>query len=848
MAVITRSGRGGYVNTSKQKEIMSDEIQVQEDDVPLVDEQVREKNVNAEVRIDVHNDEVETQDDVNPSREHVIDISKMVVPKAKTPLPRPLPPYLQRLAKQKNENQFKKFIEMMKSLSINVPLVEALEQMPGYAKFMKDLVTKKRSMDCETIKMTHQAIVHSMDPKLEYPGAFTIPCTIGSADFAKALCDLGVSINLMPYSILKTLGISQPQPTSMRLQMADRTMKRPLGIIDNVLVRVDKFILPADFVILDCEVDYEVSIILERHFLATGKALVDMEAGELTFRVGDENVVFHVCKSIKQPNSTKVCSFMDLVMIVLVDDTSAMINVEDPLEAVLLNLTVNEDEGRLECVNALYGMGSYSYEPRKLSLDLENRNTLPTKPSIEEPLVDATLAMLQKWKKAIGWTLADIQGINPTFCMHKIILEDDAKPSVEHQRRLNEAMQEVVKKEYKLTTTPIITVPKLMCDASDIAVGAVLGQIINKMFHTVYYASKTMNDAQVNYTVTEKGLLAIVFVAEKFRPYLMGAKIVDWKGCENQVEDHLSRLEEEGRPRDGLEINDSFPHEQLLSVSVNSIHWFVDVANFLMTGIVPCELSSNQRKKLKRDSLDYYWDEPYLLKICSNGVIRRCVPKEEQLSILEACHFSPYGGHHGGARTDSKRAGGISKKDEMPLTTILEVDIFDVWGIDFMGPFVSSCGNTYILVAVDYVSKWVEAVALPNNKARSVVAFLKKSIFTRFGTPRAIISDGWSHFCNKAFDTLLVKYDVNHKVSTPYHPQASGQVEVFNRDIKSILSKTGKLKLKWSGPFKVVLVTPFGALDLKNKNGEIFRFNGNRVKHYLGKFDDSHVVAVIHLK
>ncbi|XP_070017010.1 uncharacterized protein [Nicotiana sylvestris] len=248
---------------------------------------------------------------------------------------------------------------MMKSLSINVPLVDALEQLSGYTKFMKDLMTKKRSMDCETIKMTYQvsAIVHSMAPKLEDLGAFIIPCTIGSADFAKALCDLGASINLMPYSVFKTLGIEQPRLTYMRLQMADRIMKRSLGIIDDVLVQVDKLILSADFAILDCKVDYEVPIILGRPFLATGKPLVDVKVGELTFRV------------------------------VIVDDISAVINVEDPLEAMLLNLDAKEDEGRVECVNGLHGMGSYSYEPRKLSLDLENRKTPPTKPSNEEPPV-----------------------------------------------------------------------------------------------------------------------------------------------------------------------------------------------------------------------------------------------------------------------------------------------------------------------------------------------------------------------------------------------------------------------------------------------------------------------------
>ncbi|XP_070014286.1 uncharacterized protein [Nicotiana sylvestris] len=216
------------------------------------------------------------------SREHTVDIPEPIVPKAKAPMPRPPPPYSQRLAKTIGENQFTKFIYMMKSLSINVPLVKALEQMSGYTKSIKDLVIKKRSMNCETLKMKHQVseIVHSMAPKLEYPDAFTIPCTIGSADFAKALCDLGASINLMPYSIFKTLAIGQPKTALMRLQMADRTIKRPLAIINDVLVRVDKFILPANIVILDREVDYEVPIILGRPFLATGKALVDVDVGD----------------------------------------------------------------------------------------------------------------------------------------------------------------------------------------------------------------------------------------------------------------------------------------------------------------------------------------------------------------------------------------------------------------------------------------------------------------------------------------------------------------------------------------------------------------------------------------
>ena len=135
----------------------------------------------------------------------------------------------------------------------------------------------------------------------------------------------------------------------------------------------------------------------------------------------------------------------------------------------------------------------------------------------------------------------------------------------------------------------------------------------------------------------------------------------------------------------------------------------------------------------------------------------------------------------------------------MPQNPILEVEVFDVWGIDFMGPFPSLYGNKYILVCVDYVSKWVEAIASPTNDARVVEKFLKKFIFTHFGTPRAIISDGGSHFCNHMIESLLKKYGVTHKIATPYHPQTSGQVKLANRELKLILQKTvGKARKDWA--------------------------------------------------
>ncbi|WJZ96182.1 hypothetical protein VitviT2T_021682 [Vitis vinifera] len=146
-----------------------------------------------------------------------------------------------------------------------------------------------------------------------------------------------------------------------------------------------------------------------------------------------------------------------------------------------------------------------------------------------------------------------------------------------------------------------------------------------------------------------------------------------------------------------------------------------------------------------------------------------------------------------------QRLGKLSRRNMMPLNPILIVDLFDVWGIDFMGPFPMSFGHSYILVRVDYVSKWVEAIPCTTNDHKVVLKFLKENIFSRFGVPKAIISDGGTHFCNKPFEALLAKYGVKHKVATPYHPQTSGQVELANREIKNILMKVVNTNRKdWS--------------------------------------------------
>ncbi|XP_070045329.1 uncharacterized protein [Nicotiana tomentosiformis] len=201
-------------------------------------------------------------------------------------------PFPQRLAKQKKNDQYRKFMEMLRQIQLNIPLMDALREMPGYPKMMKDLMSWKFDFqDLSTVTLTQTCsvvVTRPMAQKVFDPGSFTIPCTIGSYAFAKALCDLGASINVMPLAIYTKLGIGRARPTSMLLQLVDRTVKRPTGILDDVLVQVGKFVFLADFVIIDCQVDEEIPIILGRPFLATGRALIDCETGELKIRLNNE--------------------------------------------------------------------------------------------------------------------------------------------------------------------------------------------------------------------------------------------------------------------------------------------------------------------------------------------------------------------------------------------------------------------------------------------------------------------------------------------------------------------------------------------------------------------------------
>ncbi|GJT08660.1 reverse transcriptase domain-containing protein [Tanacetum coccineum] len=344
-----------------------------------------------------------------------------------------------------------------------------------------------------------------------------------------------------------------------------------------------------------------------------------------------------------------------------------------------------------------------------------------------------------------------------------------------------------------------------MCNASNFAVGAVLEQRIDGKFKPIYYASKTLNNAQEHYTTTEKELLTVVFSFDKFRPYLVLSKTIvytdhsalkylfskqdakprlirwvlllqgfdieikDKRGDGNLDVDHLSRLE---NPDLGTftkeEIADEFPDEHLMVLKTelnNDEPWYAD------------------------------YDEPYAFKLCPDNIMRRCVAGNEIFEILAHCHSGPTEGHHSASVTGRKvyesgffwptifkdakdyvmrcdscqRSGNISSRSEMPQNNIQVCDVSDVWGLDFMGPFPNSKGNKYILVAVDYVSKWVEAQALPTNDARVVIKFLRR-LFARCGVPKALIIGYNPKNGSEKLDDALWAFKTAYKTPTGCTP------------------------------------------------------------------------------
>nr|GEV12181.1 DNA-directed DNA polymerase [Tanacetum cinerariifolium] len=806
--------------------------------------------------------------------------------------------------------------------------------MPKGANVLKDILSHKDKLEkmASSFKLSEEytAIIQRSLPQKEGdPGSFTLPCLIGPLAVKNALADIGASVNLMPRSLYRRLGISKLKPTKMSIQLSDRSIKYPIGVCENLLVKISKFIFPVDFIVLEMDEDELVRIILGRHFLATARAEI------LKSKHSHNDYLYcvdHTAKLVQE-------QWVDIVN--HYGKWTKEKEEEDSNEALAVSFNPRiEPVEPLEWKAPENRLKPSSFEPPKLESKelpkhleyafLQENKQLPVVISSALSTVKKArlLEVLRNHKGAIAWSIADIKGIDSSFCTQKILMKDEFKPSVQTQRRVNPNIKEVVKKEviklldagliypisdspcvssiqvvlkkvrmtvvknekdelipqrtvtgwrvfhipiapedqekttftcpyrtfayrrmpfglcnapatfqrsmtaifhelikdsievsgsgievdkakikaisklpyptkvksirsfighagfyrrfikdfsqiacqmthllvkdslfnsskeciqafntlkHELTQAPIMIKPdwslpfEIMCDASDYAVGAVLGQRTGKHFKPIHYARKKTNEAQENYTTIKKELLAVVFAFDKFSQYL---------GAENLAADHLCRLENpDFEMLNKAKIRDLFLEERVLIESYEGT-W----------------LGMRQHKFFDNVTADHLEDimaSPPPQEKSSRPGFSDHISFEMHVSWYKfAMHVNEQETSHQGM----KHLRNTSKYAK-----------FDVWGIDFMGPFLSSNENKYILVAIDYVLKWVEAQPFPTNDARNVVNFLKR-LFARFGISKALISDRGTHFCNYQIEKAMKSYGVVHRFLTAYHPQMSGQV------------------------------------------------------------------------
>nr|GFA12271.1 DNA-directed DNA polymerase [Tanacetum cinerariifolium] len=794
--------------------------------------------------------------------EKPIEKPSVVIPKAKANLP-----YPSRLAKEKIREKddilAAKFMEIFCDLHFELSFADDLVHMPKFVPMFKKLLNSKNKLIELTKTPLNEncsaVVLKKLPEKLGDPGRFLIPCDFSEFDNCLALADLGASINIMPLSIWRKLKLPTLNDTKMVLELTDRTISKPMGVAENVFVKVGKFYFPADFVVLDFIADPRVPLILGRPFMTTSHALIDVYKGDINLQHDEQSLTL---KRGDMP-SISYNNFQSLNKVDLIDATCEEYSQEVlgffdvanevstlHLEPIVSNSSptltpLNESDFYLEEIEDCLNNDSNLEEVEDSEFDME-RDILILEALLNsdpEPLLnqkhyfpEAHNDLKKEVKKFLDagliYPISDSPWVSPVHCVPKkggmTVIKNDKNELVPTRlvtgwrvcidyMKLNAAtckdhfplpfmdqmLERLAGNEYycfldgfsgyfqipidpkdqeKTTfTCPYGTfaykhMPFGLCNAP-----GTFQRCMMAIFHDMI--EQTMKVFMDDFLIFENSFSTCLTNLERMlkrceetnlalnwkKRHFMVKEVIDTKGAENYAADHLLRLENPyENVFDPKEIKETFPLESLNKVAHQdpSTLWFADFANYHARKFIIKEMTTQQKQNFFKDVIHYLWDDPYLFKTCPDQIIRRCVAGREAIDILKTCHSGPIGGHYEANYTANKvfdsgfywptiykdafelvklcdscqRQGKISRKDKMPQNSIQVCEIFDDWGIDFIGPFPSSKGNKYILVAVDYLSKWVKAKVLPTNDARVVVKFLK-SLFSRFGTPKAIISD-----------------------------------------------------------------------------------------------------------
>eukprot|EP00253_Pinus_taeda_P023091 PITA_23091 len=573
--------------------------------------------------------------------------------------------------------------------------------------------------------------------------------------------------------------------TPTLLQIADRSIIKPDGVLEEISVSLDSWEYPVDFMILTPTSNFGGHpLILGRPWLATTDAFISCRSGDIYISDG---------------NSTKKFNLYPLAKAITEIGDNEWIDDEDTIQHVFTISEISEDSQILNTLENFQTSLEYDHTQFQLDSDIEYLSsrqmslfsmeefgssaieifpgkTLNINKNLEKSQQEELTKILKKYFTAFAWEYTDMRGIDPKTCIHQIYIEENNRPIRKPQRRMNPNLREIVKEELQNLLNVNFIYP--ISDSRWVSPLVIVPKKNGKFRVCIDY--RELNKA------TLKDHFPLPFI--------------------DQVLDTLER-------KKYFSFLDGFSGYNKIQVAPKDQDktTFTCPWGTFAYRVLPFVLFYGDSFEEALENLEK------LLIIWLDCVIRRCVWEDEILDILKACHDEPCGGHFADKRTTYKilylgyywpslfkdakqyvrrcdscqRVGRPTLSNEMPLQPLVLIEPFEKWALDFVGTInPPSRQKKYILVCTDYVTKWVEAKALSFATENSVVQFLFDDIFTRFGVPREIVTDQGSQFTSNLMEKLMEEYKIKHRKSTPYHPQANGQVESTNKVLESITTKT----------------------------------------------------------